>query len=435
MELQTLGHASILLRDDAKNPLLLTDPWLIGSCYWRSWWLQNYPGQLQMEEIQRTKYCYITHEHPDHFHTASIRKLNKQTKFLSPELPQENIAKFLKGNGLDAEFVKSFQWKEIHSNVKILSIPLFNDDSALLIDTPNAFIVNLNDSKPRTKQLWQLLKFMDKHCNGKNRILLSSYSPASIVNSFIRNAERVSMKGKKDYVDYISKNCQLMKIDFYMPFASQVIFKRSDSSWANEFKVSFDDLTRYWSAHSTKLLPPFSKLNLTDFLFDFIPEEKYNHNEAVMTPKVKMQEEMDAVAEFDTTDIEGLKKKLNRNRFFLCIFFSRGIGFVLEKVKLYYNPWSGKIRTGEAKGHFTLKIPARAFKDAIEFGHFGDLGITMFTMIILNGNIHPRRVYLFFIIMTFHDYGHTISFRNFLKWLKNTIQIQSWKIPPLSFSK
>ena len=98
---------------------------------------------------------------------------------------------------------------------------------------------------------------------------------------------------------------------------------------------------------------------------------------------------------------------------------------------MYYNPWSGKITEGIAKGNFILKIPARAFKDAIEFGHFGDLGITMFTMIILNSDIHPRRVYLFFIIITFHDYGHTVTIGNFLKWLKNTVDIQNWKIPTI----
>lgn len=39
MPFKILSHASLLINSDANE--LLVDPWLIGSCYWRSWW--NYP--------------------------------------------------------------------------------------------------------------------------------------------------------------------------------------------------------------------------------------------------------------------------------------------------------------------------------------------------------------------------------------------------------
>ena len=39
MSFKILSHASLLIKSDANE--LLVDPWLVGSCYWRSWW--NYP--------------------------------------------------------------------------------------------------------------------------------------------------------------------------------------------------------------------------------------------------------------------------------------------------------------------------------------------------------------------------------------------------------
>ncbi|MCI0561836.1 MAG: MBL fold metallo-hydrolase [Nitrososphaera sp.] len=429
MEIQTLGHASLLISDDAGEPVLLTDPWLIGSCYWRSWWLQNYPDKDLVRNLMRVRYCYITHEHPDHFHTASIRKLSRNIQFLSPSLPQERIAKYLSSQGFRANTIPRFEWKEIHPKINILSIPLFNDDSLLLIDTPQACIINLNDSKPRVVQMKRLSRFLGENAPAKKRILLSSYSPASIVNSFIRNAERISIKSKEEYVRYISENCELMKIDYYMPFASQVIFKRSDSAWANEFKVSYRDLSHYWSAKDAVLLPPYAKMNLDSFERSFTAEERYNHNEEEYIPKILHQEDSDAAADFDDVCIDKLRQKLNHHRLFLCLLFPKGIGFNLEKKQLYYNPWSGDINETAAKGNFILKIPAGAFRDAIMFGHFGDLGITMFTTIILNSNIHPRRIYLLFVIVTYHDYGHTAKLTNFFKWLRNSIRVQKWSIP------
>ena len=48
MILQTLGHASLLLKSTQGKPYIITDPWITGSTYWRSWWLQNYPDKTQL---------------------------------------------------------------------------------------------------------------------------------------------------------------------------------------------------------------------------------------------------------------------------------------------------------------------------------------------------------------------------------------------------
>ncbi len=434
MNIETLGHAALLLRDDNNQPVLLTDPWLKGSCYWRSWWLQNYPSTEEWEEVNRVKYCYVTHEHPDHFHTYTIRKMSNEIQFLAPLLAEDNITKFLSEIGKKAKALEYLKWHTLTESIRVLSIPLYNDDSVLLIDTPTAFIINQNDSKPQTGQWKQLVKFLDEHCPAnKKRILLSSYSPASIVNSFLRNSERISMKEKKDYIEYICDNCDLLKIDYFMPFASQVIFYRSDSNWANAFKVAFSDAQKYWKS-KTRLVPPYSKIDLSTFAITSKDPSAYNHHPEEYIRKAKEFEERDKVAVFTGEDIEKLRQKMNRNRFFFCLLFPRGFSFDLENTFIYYNPWSGKIRqtSEKRKGHFSLIIPRQALKDVLEFNHFGDLGITMFTLIVLNKATNPRMIYLFFIVITFHDYNHTNSFKNFLKWMKENWRVQRWNIPALN---
>jgi hypothetical protein len=432
MRIETLGHASLCIRDDGAGPLLLTDPWLIGSCYWRSWWLQNYPTREALEELRTARYCYVTHTHPDHFHTASIRRLGTAPQYLCPELPQERIASFLRQQGKTAQVIKPFEWYRLSDQVSMLSMPLLNDDSALLIDTPTAIIVNLNDSKPSTGQLKKLDKFMGLHSGGKKRILLSSYSPASIVNSFLRGSQRVSIKEKKEYVSYICRNCRILKVDLFMPFASQVIFYRTDSAWANEYKVGHGDLMAHWSAPETALLYPYASVDLDTFETGFVKPEDYNHNPNIARQKALAQEAVDKAAEFSEKDIERLQTKMNRNRFLLALLFRKGIGFSTDRMELSWSPWSGKVTVGVAKGSFTLRIPTQALKDALEFGHFGDLGITMFTLIVLNEHTDPRMVYVFFMLNTLHDYHHTASVRNFFEWVVNSFRVRAWKIPAVS---
>jgi hypothetical protein len=428
MNIETVGHAGLLIRDDAGAPVLFTDPWIAGSCYWRSWWLQNYPSPALLEELKTVAYCFITHEHPDHFHTASIRQLGKGVRYLTPEFPHGHIEGYLSGQGYQVSVVPALKWVSLHPQVRILSIPLFNDDSVLVIDTPQAVIVNQNDSKPRRGQLRQLRDSLDALAPGKRRILLSSYSPASIVNSFVRDAQRVSLKEKTDYVRYVADNCDLLGAHDFMPFASQVIYKRRDSEWANDFKVTYDDLAGHWRG-SARLLPPFTRLNLADGTYASVAPDQYRHDDAPILQKVESQQALDQQVTLDDQDLARLEKKLNHCRWLLALLFPRGIGFELEAGRLHYAPWSGRLRRGESSGDFALRVPAQAFKDAVTYGHFGDLGTTMFTMVVLNSRIHPRRVYLFFLVMTLHDYGHTTSLRNWLTWLGHSARNQSWRIP------
>ena len=92
---ETIGHACTVLRKPDGTPVLFTDPWLIGSCYWRSWWLQNYPSEEQISELQKAKFCYITHEHPDHLHLPTIRKIGSKPTYLSADLSEEVISGLL----------------------------------------------------------------------------------------------------------------------------------------------------------------------------------------------------------------------------------------------------------------------------------------------------------------------------------------------------
>ena len=120
---------------------------------------------------------------------------------------------------------------------------------------------------------------------------------------------------------------------------------------------------------------------------------------------------------------------MNRNRIMLALLFRKGIGFSTDRMALRWSPWSGKVTVGEAQGSFVLRIPTQALKDALEYGHFGDLGITMFTMINLNTRLQPWLVYVFFIVITIHDYEHTASIKQFFAWMKSVLATRAWRLP------
>ena len=60
---------------------MLIDPWLFGSCYWRSWW--HYPPTMEPDAaLLSPDFVYLTHHHFDHFHYPSMRRIDRNAEVL-----------------------------------------------------------------------------------------------------------------------------------------------------------------------------------------------------------------------------------------------------------------------------------------------------------------------------------------------------------------
>ena len=132
---------------------------------------------------------------------------------------------------------------------------------------------------------------------------------------------------------------------------------------------------------------------------------------------------------FDDEDVRRLEKKLRRSLGVLGLLFPRGVGFAVGERVLTYQTWRGRIRDGVLAGEFVLRIPPFPFKEALAFDHVGDLGIPMFADIELKSRIDPRMVYLFFMLVTLDDYGHTTSPRNLARCLRSSGRNALRRIP------
>jgi hypothetical protein len=415
LKARTLGHASLVIYREGERPLLLTDPWLIGSVYWRSWWLQHYPSADDIGWLKTTPHIYVTHEHPDHFHMPSIRRLGAGPTYLFPDLAERGVVRYLTEHGYRAKAAPPLRWLPLGDGVAILSIPVWTDDSLLLIDTPDALILNLNDSKPLPPVLGAIRRLADRI--GKPRILLCSYSPASLMNSFFDDNGIVSLKPRRDYVDFVCRLCDRLGADHYLPFASQAVFCRADSNWANDYRTTYDDLNRYWRSR-TRLLPPYATLDLEDFSYHCIPAGKYRPiNPATLSRRTSERSAEEDAAQITLADTALLERKLNAFRWLFLVLFPRGFSFRVGERCLFYRPWRGALcDAGAGQGDFVVDVPKGAMKEALHNNHLSDLGITMFVRIRLLRPIDARKAYALFVLFQFDDYRHLAGIGPFLRW-------------------
>ena len=152
------SHACIEVTTDKSS--LLVDPWLVGSCYWRSWW--NYPP---LEDIDFDKLnprvIYITHVHWDHWHGPTLKKfLTKNVLIVTHDEPNKRSRRDLENFGFTNIKVLKHNETFEFGDIKITSYQfgLFLNDSAIVIETKKIKILNANDCKIAGQSLSQIKK-------------------------------------------------------------------------------------------------------------------------------------------------------------------------------------------------------------------------------------------------------------------------------------
>lgn len=229
-KIQFLSHASCLVKTNKVK--ILMDPWLIGSCYWRSWW--NYPpvkegliNNLKIDAI------YITHVHWDHWHGPSLKKFfSKDTLIITHDEPNKRSIKDLKSLGFNNIKLLKHDESMLIGDIKITpyQFGLFLNDSALVIETPDVKIFNANDCKIAGSSLRYIL---NKH--GKFDFALRSHSSANDRVCYKIKDTDLIFDDKNHYSEAFVLFMNVVKPKYAIPFASNHCHLHKDVYEMNEY--------------------------------------------------------------------------------------------------------------------------------------------------------------------------------------------------------
>jgi hypothetical protein len=410
IELRTIGHACLLILEDGE-PIIATDPWLVGSVYWRSWWLEKYPTDDEIDQVRRSRFLYITHSHLDHFHWPSLRRLGPH-RVLHPAFPSYTIPDFLESHGFRNRTLRPLTWYSLSDKVRVCSVPVPFDDSIMIADTPDAVIFNINDAVPRRALLERIRRTFNP--TAKTAIALKSYSPASAGALTFKNGVRSPLKSKKDFVQVAIDMSNALGADYFVPFASQAFFNREDSKWANDHKVTYENLMDYWSGTKTKLCQPFVTMDLQRFAWTSAYGAVKRSLTDAQIARVREEEAQEKSFVWPEANAARLKTYMDEV-YFVRWLYRRGIGWRLTTSgrELFYRTKTRAVENKIPEDHdFVISVPDKVLDDALNNGILTDLGITLFVRI--DTKINQKLAYLFFILMNLRDYGHFKSTRDFL---------------------
>lgn len=233
MRVTVIGHSC--LRAETRAGTILVDPWLVGSCYWRSWW--HFPPSTEpTDELLGPDFVYLTHHHFDHFHYPSMRKLDRSAKVLIPRFGVDVMADEVEGLGFDRprELVHG-RVLDLGQGVRVASYQYGFDDTAFVIAEDDHVVVDVNDCKIRGRALGQLVDDF-----GTPTLACKSHSFAQSYPVLYDSPDpaQLSLVSAQTYVDDFHEVMGRLRPRYAIPFGSMVGFLHPDSAPLNAHLVT-----------------------------------------------------------------------------------------------------------------------------------------------------------------------------------------------------
>lgn len=232
MQFTVLGHGALSV--EAAGTRLLVDPWLFGSCYWRSWW--HYPPTELRDDELSPDFIYLSHHHFDHFHYPSMRKLAKSATVVVPRFGVDVMPREVRSLGFSRVLeVSHGEQVELAPGLRIASFQYGFDDSALLIESSGVVLAEMNDCKIRGRALREVLDAF-----GRPTFMFKSHSWAQAypVRYTSDDPKQLSLVSRESYVADFVEMAEQLQPGYAVPFASMVCFLHPDTFDVNEHVVT-----------------------------------------------------------------------------------------------------------------------------------------------------------------------------------------------------
>lgn len=243
MKFTILSHAGLLVEHAGVR--VVCDPWLLGSCYWRSWW--NFPEpDPELTANLRADFVYLTHLHWDHFHGPSLRRLfSPKTRVLVPKVPTRRMVE-------DLQYLGFEHVVEIPHGSAFALAPDFTlrsyqfglgVDSAAVLSGGGLSLFNCNDAKLFGLPLRQILRDFPRI-----DFLLRSHSSAGPIPYCVENYERLprEMLAQTDSADQFVRCALHVGARYAIPFASNHCFLHRETIAFNGTATTPEEVrTRY----------------------------------------------------------------------------------------------------------------------------------------------------------------------------------------------
>jgi UDP-MurNAc hydroxylase len=232
MRFTVIGHACLFIETGSER--ILVDPWLSGSCYWRSWW--HFPPNTDIRpEFLEPDFVYLSHHHFDHFHYPSLRRISKRARVLIPRFGVDMMRQELDQLGFkDVIELPHGEPMPLGRGTRVASYQYGPDDSAFVVARAGVVLADLNDCKIKGVAVRPMLKAF-----GRPTVVFKSHSFAQAYpNCYdIASPADAQLMTREDFLETFIDAVRELEPAYAIPFASMVGFLHPESRPCNAYAV------------------------------------------------------------------------------------------------------------------------------------------------------------------------------------------------------
>jgi len=233
-ESKFLNHACHFYENDEE--IIIIDPWFFGKIFDKSWALLK---EVEEEDIniQKIKHIFISHEHPDHLHWATLKFIRENVEgpvsvYITLRR-NKNIFNNLVNLGFEVQEIVPVSREKLYDNFYYVQFP-FARDSAFVFEVDGKIHLNQNDC------------YLDDYTTSLIKALIPKidywWMQFSLAGYYANRNDPGGLQKAKDYhLDVFSKYYSMFKPEVAIPFASYIYFCRKHNSYLNEWVVSLQE--------------------------------------------------------------------------------------------------------------------------------------------------------------------------------------------------
>ena len=281
----TIGNATLICYDSA--PILVTDPWLVGTAYFGSWTFSHDIPEAQLAAIRQCQFVWLSHGHPDHLSLESLRLLRAK-KVLLPDHVGSRIANDLSNQGFSVQVLGDRTWYQLSPRIRVLCIADYNQDGILLVDINGRLVININDASDRG---WGgLVNSITRRYKTSFLLRLAGFGDTDMINIFHESGGRLTPRAakKRPIGQEIAMMLRHFPARYFIPFSSMHRYQRTDSGWADQFSTRLSDYALGFESSRSELLPAFLRWDCNRDTYEqispserpirLVPPEHYGDN-------------------------------------------------------------------------------------------------------------------------------------------------------------
>lgn len=231
MQIRFLNHSSYIL--EAGPVRLLVDPWFDGKVFQDAWGLIS-STPFRDEEFSSITHIWMSHEHPDHFHPPTLKRIpesdRKRIVLLFPQTLDGRVVNFLKANGF-SKIIEMTAQKELELATGVHArCNLFGEiDSWIHVRAEGKGILNTNDCGIRTESAARAIR---DRIEGPVDLLLTQFSYAY----WKGNPDQKSLREEDAFrkLGYLAMQANVFQPRELVPIASFIWFCHEENFYLND---------------------------------------------------------------------------------------------------------------------------------------------------------------------------------------------------------